>query len=54
MENSENYSFKVFLQKRDYKLSELSLKSMSCTHLYSLGNSCSDCDVQAENEFQAQ
>lgn len=54
MENSENYDSGVFLQKSDYKSSELFPKPISRTHLYSLGNICSDRDVEPETESQTQ
>lgn len=54
MENSENYDSGVFLQKSDYKFSELFPKPISRTHLYSLGNICSDRDVEPETESQTQ
>lgn len=54
MQNSEKYDSKGFLQKSDYKFSELFLKSISCTHLDCLGNICSDHDVEQETEFQTQ
>lgn len=53
-QNSEKQDPKVFLQKSDYKFSELFLKSTSCAHLYCLGNICSERGAEPETEFQTQ
>lgn len=54
MENAEKCDSNTSFKKSDYKFSGLVLKSIACTHLYSLRNICSDQDGESEKEFQTQ